>query len=37
MNTIAVNSTLRKNISMGLNISLPTVSRALNGLIKKGI
>lgn len=37
MNTVAINSTLRRNISIGLDISLPTVSRALNGLIQKGI
>lgn len=37
MNTIAINSTLRKNIALGLEISLPTVSRALSRLIDKGI
>lgn len=37
MNTVALNSTLRKNVSIGLKISLPTVSRALSKLIEKGI
>lgn len=36
-NTITVNSTMRKNVAMRLEISLPTVSRALNSLIDKGI
>lgn len=36
-NSIAINSSTRKNMSLGLKISMPTVSRALNGLINKGI
>ena len=37
MNTVALNSTLRKNIALGLGISQPTVGRALSRLIDKDI
>lgn len=37
MNTVALNSTLRKNIALGLGISQPTVGRALSRLIDKNI